>query len=302
MALLSASKVTYAVRIDASGPVIAQSSRRARRTGLSSIVGSRSTMGVSLHEPLPKCWYYPGGYIAERGVLPRDENCDVTWNLLFTHNPSESVETSASVTFHGPDGQTTQSEPFVIPPLKSDLEWLHLAPWLETHTAINQPFAMTVAGEGPVVPEVTCAEFEMWSHVCPGAMSAVNFFPGPLEDEQVWWLGIAPAGGSDQNPVEWQQSYHLFNPGKTALTVTLDYLGTDGNMAAAGTQVVVPPNGVARAEPAAASELTDGQQIVVRASASAPFCAQTFVRALTRGLAPVRAMYSHMGVPISLQT
>lgn len=140
-------------------------------------------------------------------------NCDVTWNLLFTHNIDETQKASATVTFHYSDEGATRSQPLEIPPLKSDLEWLHLKPWLGKHTRIDEPWAMTVTADRPVVPEVTCAEFEMWSQVCPGAMSAVNFYPGPLEEEKTWWLGIGQTGGADLMNTEWSQTYHLFNPG-----------------------------------------------------------------------------------------
>src|SRR5205807_3387091 len=90
----------HAVRIDATGPVIAQTTRRCRWAARPSIVGSRSTMAVPLRSRLPGLWLYPGGDIIDRGVLPRDTNCDVTWNLLFTHNLSETDRTHATVTFH----------------------------------------------------------------------------------------------------------------------------------------------------------------------------------------------------------
>jgi hypothetical protein len=289
----------YAVRIDATGPVITQTTRRARWTGRPSVVGARSTMGIPLRAPLPDRWYYPGGYIGDRGILPRSANCDVTWNLLFTHNLSETAPTQASVTFHNPDGAASRSEPIPIPPLKSDLEWLHLAPWLGPHTQVGRPFAMTVQGEGPVAPEVTCAEFEMWSQVCPGAMSAVNFYPGSLHDERTWWLGIAPAGGSDQEPVEWEQSYHLFNPGESPVNVTVAVVGLDDG-AERTLPVTLGPGSVQRLEAAQFGDLSIGVPFAVVARGDSPFCAQTFVRALTRGLPPVRAMYSHMGTPMPL--
>jgi hypothetical protein len=159
---------------------------------------------------------------------------------------------------------------------------------------------MTVRGESAVVPEVTCAEFEMWSHVCPGAMSAVNFYPGPLQDEQTWWLGIAPSGGSDQEPVEWQQSYHLFNPGDSPVKVTISLLGIDGDSAERTLQVELASGSVQRLVPSQFGEMPVGKSFAVVARGDAPFCAQTFVRTFTRGLSPVRAMYSHMGVPMSL--
>jgi hypothetical protein len=290
----------YAVRIDATGPVIPQTSRRARWTGRPSVVGARSTMGVPLREPQFQRWYYPGGYIADRGILPRAANCDVTWNLLFIHNLSETAATRATVAFHGPDGVVSQSDPITVPPLKSDLEWLHLAPWLGRNTQVGRPFAMTVESQGAVVPEVTCAEFEMWSQVCPGAMSAVNFYPGPLQDETTWWLGIAPAGGADEEPVEWQQSYHLFNPGDSPVTVTITLLGLGGDVSERTLEVNLGPGHVQRLEAAEFGELPRSAPFAVVARGDGPFCAQTFVRTLTRGLPAVRAMYSHVGTPMPL--
>lgn len=288
----------YAVRIDATGPVVTQTTRRARWTGRPSIVGVRSTMGVPLRAAMPDRWYYPGGAIVDYGVLPRDANCDVTWNLLFTHNLSETDVTHATVTFHAPDGTASVADPLTIPPLKSDLEWLHLKPWLGKHTEVGQPFAMTVVGETPVIPEVTCAEFEMWSSVCPGAMSAVNFYPGPLDAERTWWLGVGPAGGADDRPAEWRQSVHLFNPGAAAVTVTLACLGlAEGSP---GKTVTLGPGAVARIEASEIEGLPIGEPFVVRAQGDGPFCAQIFLRTFTRGLAPVRGLCSSTGVPMTL--
>jgi hypothetical protein len=219
--------------------------------------------------------------------------------LLFTHNLSEQDPTRAIVHFHYSDGASTVSDHLLIPPLKSDLEWLHLAPWLGKHTQVGEPFAMTVRGETPVIPEVTCAEFEMWSNVCPGAMSAVNFYPGPLQDERTWWLGMGPAGGADDKPVEWRQSYHLFNPGSAAVSVTLECLGLEGG--SRGKTVTLGPGAVARVESTAIDGLPSGQPFVVRAQGDGPFCAQIFLRTFTRGLAPVRGLCSSTGAPMTLK-
>jgi hypothetical protein len=289
----------HAVRVDASGPVLTQTTRRCRWMGQPSIVGSRSTMAVPLRTPAPEVWHYPGGDIVDRGILPRDKNCDVTWNLLFTHNLSETEPTRATVTFHNGDGSTTQSEPLPVPPLKSDLEWFHLAPWLGKHTAYNTPYALTVTAESPVVPDICGGEFEMWSQVCPGAMTAVNFYPGPLTEERVWWLGIGHAGGADDRNTEWQQSYHLFNPGKSPARVTLSFLGlADGQTLRHA--VEIPPSGVAKVESRAVAGLPLDQPFAVKAEGDQPFCAQVFGRTFTRGLPHSRAMYSFLGVPMRL--
>jgi hypothetical protein len=289
----------HAVRIDASGPIVAQTTRRCRWAGRPSIVGSRSTMGFPLRGAPPALWHYPGGDIVDRGLLPRDKNCDVTWNLLFTHNLSETDATHATVTFHNADGSETRSEPLSVPPLKSDLEWLHLPPWLGRHTAVNAPFALTITAESPVVPGICGAEFEMWSQVCPGAMTAVNACPGPLRDERLWWLGIGHAGGADDRNTEWQQTYHLFNPGRAPARVTLSFLGLDAGETVTYS-VTIAPGAVAKAASSDIAGLPPDRPFAVRAESDQPICAQVYGRTFTRGLAHTRAMYSFLGIPMPL--
>lgn len=289
----------YAVRIDASAPVIAQTTRRARWTGRPSVVGARSLIGFPLRASGHTLWHYPGGLIADRGVLPREENFDVTWNLLFTHNLDAARPAQATISFHHPDRGPTQSQPITIPPHTSDLEWLHLRPWLDAHTAVDRPFGMTVTADLPVVPEVTCAEFEMWSQMCPGAMSAVNFYPGPLSDERRWWLGIAPAGGADDRNVEWSQSYHLLNPGAAPIQGTLTFRDAAGNRLKR--PFAIPAGCVIAIHSAEIAGLSLHEPFVVYADGDGPFCAQVFVRTFTRGLAPTRGMYACMGVPMRLE-
>lgn len=297
----------YAVRIDATGPIITQTTRRARWTGYTPIVGARSTMAFPLRGRGHTSWYYPGGAIIDRGVLPKAKEsqhplsqCDVTWNLLFINNVDQERQAQATVTFHKPDGSHTASQPLNIPPLKSTLECLHGRPWLETHTHIGEPFAMAVTADSPVVPEVTCAEFEMWSQVCPGAMSAVNFYPGPLEDERTWWLGIGQAGGSDEINTEWLQTYHLFNPGQQTIQISLSFLGL-GEFGQKLTRLLeLGPGMVVQLKSSEIEDLPLGQLFAVQAGGDGPFCAQVFHRAFTRGLPYTRSMYSIIGVPMSL--
>jgi len=288
----------YAMRIDATGPIVTQKARRCRWTGQPDIVGARSTMGFPLRGRGHRRWHYPGGAIVDRDILPREQNCDVTWNLLFIHNLDARQRARARIRFHREDGSVRESKEIVIPPLKSDLEWLHLEPWLGQHAPLNDPWAMTVTADRPVVPDVTCAEFEMWSQVCPGAMSAVNFYPGPLRDERVWWLGIGPQGGADHLNIEWQQGYHLFNPGRRKVEVELAFLGAGRVRTHA---VEVPAGGVRRVESGEVDGLPLHEPFAVRATGDRPFCAQVFVRAFTRGLRPTRSMYAAMGVPVALR-
>jgi hypothetical protein len=290
----------YAVRIDASAPVVAQTTRRCRWTGQPSIVGARSLIAFPLRGAGHKLWYYPGGAVIDRGVLPRNTNCDVTWNLLFTHNLHEREPAQATVAFHKADGSVTNSAPIAIPPLKSDLAWLHLKPWLGVHTNIDQPFSMVVTADQAVVPEVTCAEFEMWSQVCPGAMSAANFYPGPLSGETTWWLGIGQAGGNDELNTEWQQSYHFFNPGDNPVSLTVAFCGLDRPEPIRHT-LTVGPGAVAMLTSAEIADLPVGAPFAVQATGDGPFCPQFFARTFTRGVPYTRAMYSNIGIPMALR-
>jgi hypothetical protein len=158
---------------------------------------------------------------------------------------------------------------------------------------------MTVTADKPIVPEICGAEFEMWSQVCPGAMIAVHFYPGPLEEERVWWLGIGHAGGADDRNLEWGQWYHLFNPGKETARVTLSFLGLDDGETRTKTVEVVP-GGVARVAASEVADLPLDQPFAVQAEGDQPFCAQVFGRTFTRGLPHTRAEYSFIGVPMAL--
>jgi hypothetical protein len=294
----------YAIRLDASGPVLPQITRRARWSGRPSVVGARSLMAFPLRKRDHRLWYYPGGLIVDRGILPRARpgqhplsQCDNTWNLLFINNLKEKGLARARVSFHKPDGTKLESPSLPIKPLKSILECLHGEPWLGKFTRVGEPFALTVTADGPVCPEVTCAEFEMWSQVCPGAMSGVNFYPGPLRTERCWWLGIGSAGGDDSLNPEWAQSYHFLNPGRSSLCVRLSFLGAGRTRMH---EVDVPPGGVRVVDASQVRGLPVDRPFAVRAEGSGAFCAQTFVRAFTRGLAHTRSMYSLMGVPMTL--
>jgi hypothetical protein len=294
----------YATRIDASRPVVTQITRRARWAGYPQIVGARSGMAFPLRAPGHELWHYPGGAILDFGVLPRDENCDVTWNLLFTHNLDERETAHATITFHDAAGNATRSAPLPIPPMKSDLQWLHRPPWLGTHTRLGEPWAMTVAADRPVVPEVTCAEFEMWSQVCPGAMSSVNFYPGPLTDETTWWLGIGEASGGPDGPapggqVVWEPAYHLFNPGTEPVRITLSFPGAGNDPPRHALDL--PPGAVRRVTPADVAGFPYAKTVAVRADGDRPFVAQAFARTFTRGLPHTRAMYANMGLPMRLE-
>ena len=296
----------FTVHIRASEPVVCQTTRRARWTGFQEIIGSRSKMGVPLRRPLPAEWYYPGGELVDVGILPKAAedgppwaHVDRTWNLLFTHNLSVDRPADATVTFHKAGGRSS-GEGIQIAPAKTRLDWLLAKPWLGTHLAVNEPYAMTVRSDSPVVPAVCGAEFEMWSQVCPGAMTATHFYPGPLTEERVWWLGIDQAGGNDDCNVERRLTWHLFNPGAEAARVELSFLG----LGAGGPKPVVRvvgPGAVAVVRDKDVAGLATDRPFAVVARGDRQFCAQTTGRALTRGLPHTRAMYSAMGVPMRIE-
>jgi len=124
------------------------------------------------------------------------------------NNLSADRSVDASVTFSQVDGSSSSAVISDIPPLRSVMKW----DLLEGHVEGDAPYALTVSSADPITPSICGAEFETWSQVCPGAMTAVNFYPGPLTSESAWWLGIGQAGGRDDVNTEWVQTYYLFNP------------------------------------------------------------------------------------------
>jgi hypothetical protein len=295
----------YAVRLDASAPIVAQSTRRARWKGFAPIIGERSTMGVPVSSDAPGTWYYPGGCVVDKGNLPRATpeqgalgQSDKTWNLLFVHNLNGRKPNRANVTFHHPDGSTTTPSPMALRAGCSERLDLHGDEWRGEHLELNQPFGLTVSGKTRVVPGITCAEFEIWSQVCPGAMTAVNFYPAPLRSERRWWLGIAESGGEDTRNVEWEQSYHLMNPGKRSVDVTFSFLGAGRVITYS---VSIEPEGVVRVLSTDIPRLPLHRPFAVRADGDRPFVAQVFVRARTRGHSQTRSIYSTLGTPMPLK-
>jgi len=286
----------YTVKVDSTVPVVAQVTRRARWGGRPSVIGTKSSMPFPLRGPGHRTWYYPGGAVMDRGVLPRGKNFDVSWNLLFTANMSERRSAAARVTFHRADGSSTRSEAIRIPPLKADLQWLHLPPWLGKHVPLNEPWGMTIRADRPVVTEVCGAEYEMWSTMCPGAMIGVNLHPGPLDEERLWWLGIGRSGGTDELPTQWEQTYQFLNPGRRAANVTLRFLGLKGKPFER--RLTVGPGAAARVVSTEIAGLPVHAPFAAVAEGDRPFCAQVFGRTFTRGLAFTRAMYSFIGLPM----
>jgi len=294
----------YAMRIDATGPVIAQATRRARNHGVSSVRGSRSSIAIPLSGQGVKTWYYPAGLVADQGILPRatkDQHplsqCDNTWDLLFVNNLDEKRPVDARIIFHYQNGRKAVSERLPIKPTKSILNWLHGDPWLGSYTRVGEPFAMTVTAPRPIACEVTCAEFEMWSDVNPGAMSSANLYPGPLAGEKSWWLGVGHAGGRDTVATEWRQAWHIFNPGTKPAHLTLSFVGAARTITHT---LEVPAGAVRMVDGRDVKGLPFAKPFAVRAEGDRAFCPAVWARSLTRGLPHTRGMYVFVGVPMKL--
>ncbi|MCC7146576.1 MAG: hypothetical protein IT443_09030 [Phycisphaeraceae bacterium] len=290
----------YAIYVEADGPVIPQVTRRAYWRGFPQVIGSRSVIGYPLREgQAHDLWYYPAGQIVGRGILPPALNCDVTWNLLFTRNLSPQRPTTVEMTFHQADGGTTRAAATEIGADQTHLDWLHLKPWLGTHTQVGPPWGVTVRSQGPVIVASSCAEFEMWSNQCPGAMAASTLYPGPLTDERTWWLGISATDGGEKQCARLEYTWHLFNPGNNAAHVQLTVHGL-GGAARPGPQVTVPAGGIAALDAGALGELPVGGAFAVRADSDEPICAHAICRSFVRGLVPTHGMYGHLGLPMRL--
>ena len=296
----------YIVHLEASAPVLTQTTRRARWTGYEPIIGARGLSGFPISDEEYRTWYYPAGVVRDWQVLPRANpashpltQSDNTWNLLFISNVGDDP-VEANVTLYYADGASATAQPITVPSRKSILECLHGLPWLGTYTRVDEPFALEITAAGSIVPEVCDAEFEMWSQVCPGAMSSVNFYPGPLEDERTWWLGIGRAGGKDDENVEWLQTYHFFNPGNETARVTLSFLGISAEESPLIHTLDLGPGAVALIDSVKVEDLPTGKPFAVRVDSSVPICAQVFVRTFTRGLPHPRAMTSFIGIPMRL--
>ncbi|NIR00905.1 MAG: hypothetical protein GTN78_12005 [Gemmatimonadales bacterium] len=286
----------HAIRVDATSPVIAQSTRRAHWTGIYGVIGARSSIVAPLRHPGCTTWHYPGGSVDDSHVKPRREGLDVKWDLLFINNPDEARPASCTLAFHHPDGSVTASEPMSVGPHVSGYAWLHRPPCLGTHTHIDEPFGLTVKSDVPVIPEMCHAEFDNLQ--APGAMGSVYLYPGPLTDETTWWLGVGRRGGSDDDHTEWKQAYHLFNPGPKPVRAALSVLGIGAPVTHA---VDIGAGAVVRVNASDISGIPMNVPFVVRADADGPFCAQAYGRTFSRGLPSTRGMYGLMGVPMKLE-
>jgi hypothetical protein len=246
---------------------------------------------VALHA---REWYYAGGWIRDLRILPRDDYTDRTWQLLFTFGLDARPQ---DVSIRSHTRGAGEAHRVAITPDRSNLQWLHTQPW-RSRLAEDAPWALVLESKAPIVPSLTAAEFEPWSQGMPGAMGATALVPGPLTTEREWWLGIARHGGVDTDPVDWASAWQVFNPGLTAVRVTLRFHGVDASPFAH--EIVVGPGAVIRVSADALPPLATGRPFVVSAEGDGPFVAQSWVRVGARGVPVTRAMASAAGVPIRL--
>jgi hypothetical protein len=285
----------YATRIEASGPIITQQTRRARWRGRDEVTGARAVMGVPLRGGGHRLWYLPGGEFVPRGVHAGEPS----WNLLFTHNLDRSWRARVSVGFHTAIGNVGDALRVHVGAQRSELQWLNRVPSLAVPSAGGGAFALTLTSDRPIVAELTAAEFEPDGSACPGAMSAVNLYPGPLRNERTWWLGIAETGEREASATSWLQSYFLFNPAREAARVRLTIFDDAGRTMNPG-PIVIAPGAVARLTSSQIAGLPAHRPLAVRADGDAPFAVLVNVRAFRRGAPYTRAMYAMLGLPMSL--
>lgn len=288
----------YAIHVTSDRPILPQVSRLARWRGFETVVGARSELGQPLRdEAAERQWILPGGLIVDRGVQPRDQDCHLTWALLFAHNLVDRP-VRVRLTFHQADGRTTQAEPFEVAAGQTQLHWLHKPPFRDVHVPVDQPWSLVLEADGPVVGATTCAEFEMWSGQCPGAMSATHLLPGPVEAVGEQWLGLFEADAGPGHEQKLQQIFHVFNPGPRPATAVLHVVGQGEN---AVTQTLkIPVGGVTMVDSDAVDGLVAGKPYAVCVTADAPVATHAHWRSFTRGQTPTRAMAGQLGMPIAL--
>lgn len=292
----------YAIHVTSDRPILPQISRLARWRGFETVVGARSEVGQPLREDMlrgeaaGRQWILPGGLVIDRGLQPRDQDCHLTWSLLFTHNLADRP-VRARLTFHQADGRTSQPEPFEVAAGQTQLHWLHKPPFRDVHVPLDRPWSLVLEADGPVVGATTCAEFEMWSGQCPGAMSATHLLPGPVTARGEQWLGVFEADAGPGHEQELQQIFHVFNPGLRPATAVLRVVGQGA--AEVTRKLPIAAGGVGMVDSDALG-LAAGRAYTVCVTADEPVVTHAHWRTFTRGLAPTRAMAGQLGLPITL--
>jgi hypothetical protein len=289
----------YAVLVTSDQPLMSQQGRRATWRGDAHVGGVRPLTPIRVATAMQaREWYHAGGWVQPQAALPRDPYLDHTWQLLFTHNLDERSPRRVAIRVHDASGAVGAAEPVTVPPARSDLQWLHRAPWRGTLVPVEAPWALVLKPDGPIAPDLVAGEYEPWSQGMPGAMGATALVPGPLTRETEWWLGVAEHGGDDTRPVDWEAAWQVFNPGDQAVQVTFEFLGLPGDPRQH--RVLVAPGAVARVTGHEVAGLPVGVPFVVRAVGDRPFVAHAWQRVWARGVPGTRALASAAGLPIAL--
>ncbi len=289
----------YAVLVTSDQPLVSRQTRRATWRGDAHVGGVRPLAPIRVATAMQaREWYYAGGWVRPQPVLPRDPYLDLTWQLLFTHNLDERSPQRVAIRVHDAGGAVRIAEPIAVPPARSDLQWLHRAPWRGTLVPVEAPWALVLKSDGPIASDLVTAEYEPWSQAMPGAMGASALVPGSLTHESEWWLGVAEHGGDDASPADWEAAWQVFNPGDQPVQVTFEFLGVSGGPRQH--RVLVAPGAVTRVTGDEVAGLPVGVPFVVRAVGDRPFVAHAWQRVWARGVPGTRALASAAGLPFTL--
>lgn len=229
--------IDFSLRVTSDVPVVTQKTRRAYVQWEESVQG----MWTSFGHPYPlaarqdaerRVWYYPGGYVQDVGAYPRDTpetppwNMLTGWDLFFTFNPDTQRCAHCTATFHQP-AEAPQSYAFDVEPQQQTLHWLH--DFKNRHlTGVNQPYAVTVESDGPLVPHFLRAEYQAWSACNPTAMYGIIPYEGPLSDETEWLFAEGFWQDREDHPWVEQEWIAVFNPGAVDADITTTFYTGDG--------------------------------------------------------------------------
>jgi hypothetical protein len=229
--------IDFSVRVTSDVPVVPQKTRRAYVQWEQSVQGMWTSFGhpyslAARQATERRVWYYPGGYVQDVGAYPRDTPETPAWamltgwDLFFTFNPDPERTVRCTATFYRA-AEAAQSYHFDVEPHQQTLHWLH--DFKNRHlTGVNQPYAVQVESDGPLVPHFLRAEYESWSNCNPTAMYGVIPYEGPLHDETVWMFAEGFWQEREDHPWREQEWIAVFNPGAADADVTATFYTNDG--------------------------------------------------------------------------
>lgn len=223
--------IDFSLRVVSDRPVVPQKTRRAYVQNEASVQG----MWTSFGHPYPlaarqaertRVWHYPGGYVQDIGLYPRDDPHALGWDLFFAFNPDPEREVHCRATFCYEE-EPPQTLEFDLGPHLQRLHWLHFAEYRHL-TGLNRPYAVTVESDGPLVPHFLRAEYESWTWHNPTAMYGVIPYEGPLTDETDWWLAEGFWQDREDHPWVEQEWIQIFNPGEEGAEVVVRFTLPNG--------------------------------------------------------------------------